>query len=499
MANNVQAEYAQANNAQAEYAQAEYAQATGVVPAFEVRDVSFAYGTKQEVSVFANLTCSIKKGLITTLIGANGSGKSTLFGLLTKNLIPQQGQLSIEGEALDEVRLTDFARKVAIVHQRNTAPGDLSVEKLVSYGRFPYRKPGRIATSEEDDRMVAKTLELTGLSDLANKPISSLSGGQMQRAWIAMALAQGTDVLLLDEPTTFLDVRYQLELLELVKRLNRNQGITIVMVLHDINQAIQCSDEVMALANGRIVAQGSPQEIVTPDLLQQVYGVQLPVEKIHGAPYVLSAQLPAQAASSLTASATSAAPAPTTQAAAALQPTAGKDTLMEATSSTQPLAATAISVTALAAATSSAPATLTGDLDLDAPSTPKKRHFRYLWASGGFIAFGLGLLGTVLPFLPTTPLILLAAFCFAHSSERLNSWFKSTKVYKRVLKDYVNKRTMTVKAKLSILIPVTILLAIGFLLMSNVLVGRIVVAVVWVAHVLYFGFIVKTERNVKHG
>ena len=257
---------------------------------FEVSHVGFAYKGRKPVEVFEDLSCTISKGIVTTLIGANGSGKSTLFSLLTKNLRPQTGQVLIEGEDLAKVKLSQLAKKVAVVHQRNSAPADISVEKLVSYGRVPYRKAGRVARSDEDEQMIARALEVTGLSGLAGRAVSALSDGQMQRAWIAMALAQGTGVLLLDEPTTFLDVRYQLELLDLVRELNEEQHMTIIMVLHDVNQAIQTSDEIVALGHGKILAQGKPGEVVTPELLEQVYGVRLQIVEVQGQPCVLNAR-----------------------------------------------------------------------------------------------------------------------------------------------------------------------------------------------------------------
>ena len=244
---------------------------------FTVRGLHFAYDHGR-VPIFGGLDATIPEGRITTLIGANGSGKSTLFNLLTKNLKPAGGTVHLRGGDVSALRLRDFARLVAIVHQRNSAPGDLAVEKLVGYGRFPYHGMGSAANTEEDERMVA----------WAKRPVSALSGGQAQRVWIAMALAQGSDVLLLDEPTTYLDIRYQLDVLHLVKRLNSEFGMTVVMVLHDVNQALRYSDNLVALADGRIVAQGAPDDIITSDLLEEVYGVRLPVATIEGKPFVLA-------------------------------------------------------------------------------------------------------------------------------------------------------------------------------------------------------------------
>ena len=225
---------------------------------------------------------------MTTLIGANGSGKSTLFNLLTKNLVPDAGQILLRGGNVADMRLSDFARLVAIVHQNNVAPADLTVERLVRYGRVPFSGPFSPADRDEDERWVHWALATTQLLDLADRPVGALSGGQRQRAWLAMSLAQGSDVLLLDEPTTFLDIRYQLQLLRLVRELNRQFGLTVIMVLHDVNQAMRYSDEVVALAGGRIVAQGAPDEVVTTELMRRVYGVGLEVADVGGRPFVLT-------------------------------------------------------------------------------------------------------------------------------------------------------------------------------------------------------------------
>ncbi len=246
---------------------------------FEVKNLSFSYENK---AVLRNLNLKIPKGKITTLIGPNGCGKSTLFQLLTKNLTPTQGEILLGSCPIDQMNLRDFARKVAIVHQNNTAPGDLTVEQLVSYGRIPYRKMGRSAASGEDSRLIERAMKITGISSLRSRNIQNLSGGQRQRVWIAMALAQGTKILLLDEPTTYLDIRYQLQILQLVQMLNKRYGITILMVLHDMNQTIRYSDEIVALSNkGTVVAQGDPQNVVSTEMLKEVYGVQLGVMQ-HG-------------------------------------------------------------------------------------------------------------------------------------------------------------------------------------------------------------------------
>lgn len=252
---------------------------------FTVRGLRFAYGDNV---IFDGLDLTLREGVVTTLIGANGSGKTTLFNLLTKQLRPQAGSVYLRRGNVAYIGLRDFARLVAIVHQNNVAPADLPVSKLVRYGREPYHGLGQVASTTEDDAMVKWALETCDLAAFSDVPVALLSGGQRQRAWIAMALAQGARVLLLDEPTTYLDVRYQLDILRLVRRLNREFGLTVVMILHDINQSLHYSDEIVALSGGRIVAQGAPEQVVTPELVRRVYGVDLGITQVEGKPFVLA-------------------------------------------------------------------------------------------------------------------------------------------------------------------------------------------------------------------
>lgn len=251
---------------------------------YSVRDISFAYA-KQEV--LKELSFNLYEGRITTLIGANGCGKSTLFHLMTKNLKPDTGSIQLYGKDIADIRLKDFARQAAIVHQYNTAPADLTVAKLVSYGRTPYHTLGLSDNAEEDEEKVHRAMEITHTLKYKDKAVSRLSGGQKQRVWIAMALAQDTKMLFLDEPTTYLDIRYQLQILKLIRQLNREFGITIVMVLHDINQSLYYSDEIIAMKDGKIIAQGLPETVISSELIKEVYDVKLNISSVDGKPFIL--------------------------------------------------------------------------------------------------------------------------------------------------------------------------------------------------------------------
>jgi iron complex transport system ATP-binding protein len=253
--------------------------------AISARGLHFAYDNNE---VIRGLDLDIARGQVTTLIGANGCGKSTLLNLLTKNLVPASGQIYVEGKDASAISRKEFAQTVAIVHQKNQAPADLSVRKLVEYGRVPYAKWGMSSDANADASIVDWALETTGVFELAERAVAGLSGGQMQRVWIAMALAQDTRILMLDEPTTYLDIRYQLEILQLVRRLNAEHGLTVVMVLHDINQALYYSDAIVAMKDGAVLASGCPNEVVTSDLIAQTFGVDLRLTNVEGQPYVLA-------------------------------------------------------------------------------------------------------------------------------------------------------------------------------------------------------------------
>jgi iron complex transport system ATP-binding protein len=239
-----------------------------------VENLSFAYG---ETRVLSDVSFAIKSGAVTTLMGANACGKTTLLNLMTKGLKPDAGRVSLGGRDISSIGLKEFARRVAVVHQKNAAPDDLPVKKLVAYGRIPHNSILRPSAAKDAER-VAWAMAATGVSDIAEKPMGALSGGQRQRAFIAMALAQDTKLLFLDEPTTFLDVRYQVETLRLVRELNETHGMTVVMVLHDINQSLAYSDEVIGLKDGKILTQGSPNEVIDGETIRELYQIELEIK-----------------------------------------------------------------------------------------------------------------------------------------------------------------------------------------------------------------------------
>src|SRR5690625_1984440 len=241
----------------------------------EIKNITFAYQDK--INRLHHVNSEIKQGEITTIIGPNGSGKSTLLGVMTNNYQPQKGHIILNGKEINRYKPKELAKTIGVVHQKNIAPADLTVEKLVYYGRLPHKNIFSPSSKEEEEKL-EWALKSTGLYEKRQMTIDTLSGGQQQRVWIAMALAQDTPFLFLDEPTANLDIYYQYEILELVKQLNENYGLTIVMVLHDINQAIQYSDSIIVMKQGNIIKKGTPASIVSKQLIQDVYGVNVAVK-----------------------------------------------------------------------------------------------------------------------------------------------------------------------------------------------------------------------------
>lgn len=222
--------------------------------------------------IVKNLSVNIPDKKITTIIGSNGCGKSTLLKAITRIISHQSGSVILDGENISKEHTKSLAKKMAILPQTPESASGLTVGELVSYGRFPYQKGfGRL--SKEDYQTIDWALEVTGIKDYKFRLVDSLSGGQRQRVWIAMALAQETDIIFLDEPTTYLDMAHQLEVLELLQKLNKEQERTVVMVLHDLNQAARFADYIIALKDGEIVKAGTCNEVITHDVLKKVFHI----------------------------------------------------------------------------------------------------------------------------------------------------------------------------------------------------------------------------------
>ena len=218
-----------------------------------------------------NLSLEIPEGKVTAIIGPNGCGKSTTLKALSR-ILPYKGSVTFKGQEMSALSQKEFAKSLAILTQSPQAPSDLTVNDLVEMGRFPHR--GFLGRGGKDDKEhVEWALAQTGVTAMRNRLLNTLSGGERQRAWIAMALAQRPEVLLLDEPTTYLDICHQLEIMQLIGRLNQELGLTVVMVVHDLNHAIMYADHVVVVKAGKLVTSGAPREIITAELLAEVFKV----------------------------------------------------------------------------------------------------------------------------------------------------------------------------------------------------------------------------------
>ena len=238
--------------------------------------------------VVHDMTLEVQPGVVTAIVGANGCGKSTLLRAMARLLPARAGRVLLDGTPISELSSRQVATVLGLLPQSPVSPEGIAVADLVGRGRYPHQGWFRRWTAQ-DDEIVEQALSATDILDLADRPVDELSGGQRQRVWIAMALAQQTDVLLLDEPTTFLDVAHQVEVLDLLTDLNRDRGTTIVMVLHDLNLAARYADRLVALTEGRLYAQGTPGEVVTEGMVRDVFGMAARVvhDPVSGSPLVL--------------------------------------------------------------------------------------------------------------------------------------------------------------------------------------------------------------------
>ncbi|ARX88519.1 MULTISPECIES: ABC transporter ATP-binding protein [Streptomyces] len=236
------------------------------------KGVSVGYGAR---TVIDDLDVAIPPGVITTIIGPNGCGKSTLLRTLSRLLKPTKGSVVLDGDDIAKLRTKDVAKKLGLLPQAPVAPEGLTVSDLVARGRHPHQSWLR-QWSSDDAAVVERALAMTGVADLADRPVDSLSGGQRQRVWISMTLAQGTDLLLLDEPTTYLDLAHAVDVLDLVDDLHES-GCAVVMVLHDLNLATRYSDNLIVMREGSILAQGHPRDVMTAELLEEAFGLRAKV------------------------------------------------------------------------------------------------------------------------------------------------------------------------------------------------------------------------------
>ncbi len=236
------------------------------------QELRLGYGDRLVVGADGGVDLAVPDGAVTVVVGANASGKSTLLRGLARLLTPAGGTVLLDGRALHTTPTREVARRIGLLPQASTAPEGITVADLVARGRTPHQR-WYSQWSEQDEQAVGTAMAATGVADLAARRVDELSGGQRQRVWLATVLAQETPILLLDEPTTYLDLAHQVDLLELVVRLNGEHGRTVVMVLHDLNQAARYAHHVVAMKDGRVVAAGAPQDVVTAGLVRDVFGL----------------------------------------------------------------------------------------------------------------------------------------------------------------------------------------------------------------------------------
>ena len=253
--------------------------------ALEAQNLTLSYDAR---TISRGLDVRIPDGRVTVIVGPNGCGKSTLLRALSRLITPREGTVLLGGEDVRRMHGKQFARRLALLPQSSQAPAGITVGDLVARGRFPHQRMLQ-QWSADDQRAVDRAMSATHIAELSGRSVEELSGGQRQRVWVAMLLAQDAPVMLLDEPTTFLDVAHQLDILDLVRRLNREEGRTLVVVLHDLNQAARFADHLIVMKDGEVASHGSPGEILTEELLSDVFALEARVidDPVFGTPLVV--------------------------------------------------------------------------------------------------------------------------------------------------------------------------------------------------------------------
>lgn len=249
--------------------------------AISVRNLSISY---EDNNIIEDMDLSIPKGMITIIIGSNGCGKSTLLKTIARINKPKNGDIFINNKNIKKIKEKDIAKEVAFLPQGPVCPSGLTVRELVAYGRFPHQKLiGGL--NSHDKEIIDWAINETGLSDFKDREVENLSGGQRQRAWIAMTLAQETDIIMLDEPTTYLDMSYQLEVLEVLEKLNKEKNITVVIVLHELNNACRFANNIVGLKKGKIICEGKPIDVINKSTLKEMYGINATLTKSENGEY----------------------------------------------------------------------------------------------------------------------------------------------------------------------------------------------------------------------
>ena len=249
--------------------------------AISVKNLTVSYADN---NIINNMNLSIPKGKISIIIGANGCGKSTLLKTISRINKPKSGDIFINNKNIKKIKEKSIAKEVAFLPQGPVCPSGLTVRELVAFGRFPHQKMiGGL--NSHDKEVIDWAIEETGLSEFAEREVENLSGGQRQRAWIAMTLAQETEIIMLDEPTTYLDMSYQLEVLEVLQKLNREKKITVVIVLHELNNACRFADNIIGLKNGKIICEGKPIDVINKKSLKEIYGIDANIKESENGEY----------------------------------------------------------------------------------------------------------------------------------------------------------------------------------------------------------------------